>query len=161
MKEKNVVIVSLLIVIISFFGLYAYFYDESRKEKLFDINPEVTLSIEESPISGILPDYLTLVFENSSSKTYYIGGGRIEVKLDESWHKVPCEEMASVDFAYEIDPNTITRWKYGFAGYPDVLDAGLYRIVIFIAIADYLIAETDYDVESKEFSKVIGEFVIN
>ena len=126
----NKAIALLFVLIICCSGCAVYDKDalkESKLERKYNINTDISLTIVEAPLSEPIPDYLTVVFTNKSNKDYrYSADVYIDIKLDDIWYIVPRDGYGYAKWLGELAPYSSCETVYYIGDY-NIKCTGLYR----------------------------------
>jgi hypothetical protein len=108
---------------------------KSAFEQEYDINADVSLAVKDAPISLPLPDFVTVVLANDSSKFYVYGeGSETEKKIDGVWSTLRWPNDVGVALiSYPLEPDSSVEHEFWIAPLHDKMDAGEYRFILRIS----------------------------
>jgi len=111
----------------------------SEVEKKYLLNNDILLSIKEGSISRPLPDFITLVYENTSDTIHYGYSPHflLEKRIENTWYSF--YNATAPDVILCLQPSACNEVKayIKYAGHFS-LDESLYRFVVFVHAIEYL-----------------------
>jgi len=159
MVRKLIMALLSLSLTISVFGCYRSCEEESFIERtgaiksdvdtLYGIREDAALTCEVAPISYPLPDYLTLILTNNSSRASfsYENGVMLEKKVCDSWYDLNTGGFGPDIFFHLSPQSSVELYPFSTAQCPELLNPGLFRFVCFvdgrIAIYEFELSEPD------------------